>query len=101
MDQESCTEAALGWDGAFPFSYLVTHRERLVTKQHQLILFRGEAGLIAVNEICGEAEQWTFGHPRKPHTVEIIEGRLAHFLVEPFVLHGQHEENYHTDDQIK
>eukprot|EP00927_Polykrikos_kofoidii_P066399 TRINITY_DN61_c0_g1_i6.p1 TRINITY_DN61_c0_g1~~TRINITY_DN61_c0_g1_i6.p1 ORF type:complete len:1087 (+),score=161.49 TRINITY_DN61_c0_g1_i6:195-3455(+) len=68
--------------------------EKLVAKPDQLIKRRGKAGLIAVDKTFDEARQWIMERMCKSQTIETIDGRLTHFLIEPFVPHSQDEEYY-------
>jgi ATP citrate (pro-S)-lyase len=67
---------------------------RLVVKPDQLIKRRGKAGLLAINKTWPEVVAWIKERMNKECTVEIVTGILDHFIVEPFVPHGQSEEYY-------
>jgi ATP citrate (pro-S)-lyase len=67
--------------------WLLTHR--LVVKPDQLIKRRGKANLLALNITWKEAQDWVAERRGKPVTIEGITGLITHFLVEPFVPHGQ------------
>jgi len=68
-------------------------KERLVVKPDQLFGKRGKHGLILLNASFDEAKRWI--DERMGSTVKIgnVEGKLTHFLVEPYI---EHEKEYYV-----
>lgn len=61
--------------------------ERLVVKPDQLFGKRGKHGLVLLNAAWEDAESFLKKNMGAEVTVGSIEGRLTHFLIEPFVPH--------------
>ncbi|SPQ95814.1 ATP citrate synthase [Plasmodiophora brassicae] len=68
--------------------------KRLVAKPDQLIKRRGKANLLKLNATWDEAKQWVMERRDKVVQVEVVAGKLTHFLIEPFVPHSQEDEYY-------
>ena len=67
---------------------------QLVVKPDQLIKRRGKAGLLGINKDWTEVVGWITEKMNKDRKVEIVTGKLDHFIVEPFVPHAQADEYY-------
>ncbi len=57
----------------------------LVVKPDQLIKRRGKAGLLGINKNWPEVVEWINERMNKERQVEVVTGKLNHFIVEPFV----------------
>ena len=68
--------------------------KKLVAKPDQLIKRRGKSNLILLNAEWNQVKQWISERAGRPIDISGIQGRLTHFLVEPFVEHGKQEECY-------
>ncbi|MCD6171401.1 MAG: ATPase [Thermoplasmata archaeon] len=62
---------------------------RLVVKPDMLFGKRGKHGLILLNASYEEAEKWIEDKMNKNIRVGSIEGKLTHFLVEPYIKHDK------------
>ncbi len=63
--------------------------EKLVVKPDQLFGKRGKHGMILLNATFNEAKKWINERMNKIVTVGKVEGKLTHFLVEPYVEHDK------------
>ncbi len=63
--------------------------EKLVVKPDQLFGKRGKHGLILLNAGFDEAKQWINERMNKTVAITGVEGRLTHFLVEPYIEHDK------------
>ena len=75
-------------------NYSWIKEKKLVVKPDQLIKRRGKSNLILLNANWNQVKQWILERAGKPIEISGIQGRLTHFLVEPFVEHGKQEECY-------
>ena len=66
----------------------------LVVKPDQLIKRRGKSGLILLRASWEEAVKWIQERRNKPISIGPVTAELTHFLIEPFVSHGQDTEHY-------
>lgn len=66
----------------------------LVVKPDQLIKRRGKASLLLLNADWSQVQTWIQERANKQIQVEKVQGKLTHFLVEPFVPHEPDEELY-------
>ena len=62
---------------------------RLVVKPDMLFGKRGKYGLILLNASYEEAEKWIGDRMNKNVKIGSIEGKLTHFLVEPYIEHDK------------
>ena len=62
---------------------------RLVVKPDMLFGKRGKHGLILLNASYEEAEKWIRDRMNKNVKIGNIEGKLTHFLVEPYIKHDK------------
>ena len=67
---------------------------KLVAKPDQLFGKRGKHGLILVGADWTLAKKWIAERMNKEMKIGKVSGRLTHFIVEPFVEHGEDEELY-------
>jgi ATP-citrate lyase beta-subunit len=73
-------------------------QQALVVKPDQLFGKRGKLNLIGLNLPLAGVVQWVQERMNKPVTIGKVEGRLTHFLVEPFVPHeGEHYLAFKSD----
>ena len=68
--------------------------KRLVVKPDQLIKRRGKANLLKLNATWDEVVEWVNERRDKEVQVEVVQGKLDHFIVEPFLPHEQSDEYY-------
>ena len=68
-------------------------RERLVVKPDQLFGKRGKHGLILLNASFDEAKRWIEERMGSKVRIGNVEGKLTHFLVEPYI---EHEKEYYV-----
>ncbi|MCX5783709.1 MAG: ATPase, partial [Elusimicrobia bacterium] len=68
--------------------------EKLVVKPDQLFGKRGKHGLICLNADWETAWKWISDRMNKPAKVGKTEGKLTHFMIEPFTPHAENEEWY-------
>lgn len=66
----------------------------LVVKPDQLIKRRGKAGLVGIKLNWEQVKVWIGDRMEKEMQVEQAKGELDHFIVEPFLPHGQQDEYY-------
>lgn len=76
------------------YPWLLSPDAKFVAKPDQLIKRRGKSGLLALNKSWAEVKEWIGARANQPVKVEHVEGKLTHFLVEPFVPHEQKHEYY-------
>ncbi|HAF70441.1 MAG: ATP-citrate synthase (ATP-citrate (Pro-S-)-lyase)(Citrate cleavage enzyme) [Acetothermia bacterium 64_32] len=69
-------------------------KERLVVKPDQLFGKRGKHGLVQVDKTWEEVRAWIETHQEKRMKIGNVEGKLTHFLVEPYIPHAPEEERY-------
>lgn len=74
---------------------------KFVAKPDQLIKRRGKSGLLALNKTWSEARQWIEERAGKIQRVEMVDGYLRNFLVEPFVPHPQDTEYYININSVR
>jgi len=77
-----------------PSKYKWLTKEKLVVKPDQLIKRRGKSKLLLLNTNWKEAEKWIKARMSKKVKVGKTTGVLDHFIVEPFIKHGQKDEYY-------
>jgi ATP citrate (pro-S)-lyase len=77
-----------------PTKYPWLAKMKLVVKPDQLIKRRGKSKLLLLNADWKDAEKWIKERICKPITVGTVTGVLDHFIVEPFIPHGQADEYY-------
>jgi ATP-citrate lyase beta-subunit len=76
---------------ALPGQYPWMAETRLVVKPDQLFGKRAKLNLIGLDLSYTEVRAWIEERINRPVTIGKVEGRLTHFLVEPFVAHeGEH-----------
>ncbi|MCK4266588.1 MAG: ATPase, partial [Thermoplasmata archaeon] len=69
-------------------------KEKLVVKPDQLIKRRGKSKLLLLNTDWKTAEKWIRERMSKKVKVGKTTGVLNHFIVEPFIAHGDKDEYY-------
>jgi hypothetical protein len=62
---------------------------------------RGKAGLVKLNATWPEAKQWISERMNRDVKVEIVTGKLTHFIVEPFLPHDQKDEYYVSISSVR
>jgi ATP citrate (pro-S)-lyase len=67
---------------------------KLVVKPDQLIKRRGKSGLLLLNASWEEVQAWVSARLGTEIEVSGVKGPLTHFIVEPFVPHGESDEYY-------
>ncbi|MCD6512551.1 MAG: ATPase [Thermoplasmata archaeon] len=67
--------------------------EKLVVKPDMLFGKRGKHGLILLNADFEEAKKWIEERMNKPVKIGDVEGKLTHFLVEPYI---EHDKEYYV-----
>ena len=67
---------------------------KLVAKPDCLIKRRGKGGLVLLNKDWDETKAWLSERLDTDVDIEGVEGRLSHFIVEPFLPHAQEDEYY-------
>jgi ATP citrate (pro-S)-lyase len=66
----------------------------LVVKPDQLIKRRGKAGLVGLKLDWTGVQEWISERMDKEIKIEQVQGKLNHFIVEPFVAHESTDEYY-------
>ena len=77
-----------------PGKYKWLKKEKLVVKPDQLIKRRGKSKLLLLNTDWKTAEKWIRERMSKKVKVGKTTGVLNHFIVEPFIAHGDKDEYY-------
>ena len=68
-------------------------KDRLVVKPDMLFGKRGKHGLVLLNADYEQAKKWIEERMNKTVKIGDVEGKLTHFLVEPFI---EHEKEYYV-----
>jgi len=74
--------------------WLVDPDTKLVVKPDQLIKRRGKAGLVGINLTYPEVVEWISERMDKEIQIELVSGKLDHFIIEPFIPHTSADEHY-------
>lgn len=69
-------------------------KDKLVVKPDQLFGKRGKHGLLLLNADFAAAKKWIAERMHQETTVGKTQGKLTHFLIEPFVPHAENDEWY-------